>query len=477
MTISDDFSNKKLISYIRYSFNNSTDLIVREMDWGNQSIIICYYSTVVDKGLMNKQMSYIKNHWSKEVNFGESLISKVQAFSMATLQEKVSIGNAVVIFPKENLLMFLETQKIAVRSPSEPINEQAIRGSHEGFVESIDLNISLLRKEIFTHDLVVKSYFVGRESKTNITIIYMHSIAEKDVINLLEKKIKDIKNDSAFSSGIIEDYLEENPLSPFPQFLNTERPDRVIANLNEGKVAMFVDSSPTAIIGPATFFSFYQTVDDFNSQTLIGTFYRLLRILSFPIAILLPSFYIAILSFHPEILPIELSRKVKQIVDEIPYRPILEALIVEVIIEMIREASIRLPAPIGQTIGIVGGLVVGDAIVNAGLASNIMIIVVALTALASFTTPSHEMNSAIRLLRFPFMMLGSFFGFLGIAIGSMILYIHLLNLSSLKQPYLSPFIPFQPKEFKKVFFREPYVKLRRQTNNFKLPIDQKEEFY
>lgn len=472
---SSELFNEKLISYIRKSFNNTSDLIVSEMQWSKQSIIICYYSTVVDKALMNEQLTYIKNHWSKEDHFGETFISDVEAFRMESLRDKVTMGNAVVIFPKENLMMSLEMQKVAVRSPSEPANEQVVRGSHEGFVESIDMNISLLRKKIFTSDLVVKTFMVGELAKTNITIIYLQSIAEKDVIQLVEKKIRKIKTDTMTSPGILEDYLEENVWSPFPQLLNTERPDRVIANLQEGKVAIFIDSSPTALIGPATFFSFYQTIDDFNSRSLIGSFYRLLRILGFGIAVLLPSFYIAVVSYNPEILPIELSRQIKQVVNEIPYRPIFEALILELMIEMIREAGIRLPAPIGQTIGIVGGLVIGDAIANAGLVSNIMIIVVALTALASFTIPSAEMNTAIRLLRFPFMLAASIFGFFGIAIGSLLLYIHLLNLSSLKQPYLSPFIPFQPKEFSKVFSRFPFVKPNRQTDNFKMPMDQKDK--
>ncbi|MFC4411287.1 spore germination protein [Chungangia koreensis] len=472
---SSELFNEKLISYIRKSFNNTADLIVREMQWSKQSIIICYYSTVVDKALMNEQLTFIEKHWSQEDHFGETFISNVEAFRMETLRDKVTKGNAVVIFPSENLMMSLEMQKVAVRSPSEPANEQVVRGSHEGFVESIDMNISLLRKKVFTSDLVVKNFMVGDLVKTNVTIIYMHTIAEQDVIQLVEKKINLIKSDTMTSPGLLEDYLEEHVWSPFPQLLNTERPDRVIANLQEGKVAILIDSSPTALIGPATFFSFYQTIDDFNSRSLIGSFYRLLRILGFGIAVLLPSFYIAVVSYNPEILPIELSRQIKQVVNEIPYRPIFEALILELMIEMIREAGIRLPAPIGQTIGIVGGLVIGDAIANAGLVSNVMIIVVALTALASFTIPSAEMNTAIRLLRFPFMAAASIFGFFGIAIGSLLLYIHLLNLSSLKQPYLSPFIPFQPKEFAKVFSRMPFVKPKRQTDNYKMPMDQEDK--
>ena len=188
--------------------------------------------------------------------------------------------------------------------------------------------------------------------------------------------------------------------------------------------------------------------------------------LSFLIAIFLPAFYIALVGFHSEILPFELSKKVKLAVEFIPYRPILEALIVELFIEVIREATIRLPAPIGPTIGIVGGLVIGDAIVNAGLVSNLMVIVVAMTAISSFVVPSVEMNLTIRLLRFPFMVAATVFGFFGIAIGTIILFIHMMNQSSLNQPYLSPVVPFDPSRFKKVLFRFPYNRNYKQQQTF-----------
>ena len=245
----------------------------------------------------------------------------MRAFRIELLKDLVCTGFAVVIFPTENLLMTIDMQKVPVRSPDEPKNETIIRGSHEGFVESVDMNVSLLRKKIHSPDLVVKKFKIGLDVKSNITIVYMQSMADPEVISLLEKKIKKVKNKFIVSSGLVEDYLEENAWSPFPQFLNTERPDRVFANLNEGKIAVFTDESPSVLI-TTTFFSFYQTVDDFNSRSLIGSFYRIVRLLSFFIAVLLPGFYIAVVSYHPEILPIELSRQIKMVVNEIPYRPI-----------------------------------------------------------------------------------------------------------------------------------------------------------
>jgi len=296
--------------------------------------------------------------------------------------------------------------------------------------------------------------------------MYIDSLADKDVIADVKKKLEGIETNGVIGSGQIEDSLECSVWSPFPQLLNTERPDRVVANLLEGKIAIFTDHDPTALIAPITFFSFYQSPDDFNGRVLVGSFFRVVRLLSFFVAVFLPAFYIAVVAFHSEILPIQLSKQVKIAVNDIPYRPIVEAMILEILIELIRESSIRLPTPVAQTIGIVGGLIIGDAIVSAGLVSNLMVIVVAMTAISSFVVPSVEMNMTIRLIRFPFMFAASLFGFFGMVIMTLVLFIHLMNLASLKQPYLSPMVPFDPSRFKEVFFRVPYSKLKKQQKTF-----------
>ena len=351
-------------------------------------------------------------------------------------------------------------------SPDEPDNEHVIRGSHEGFVESLDTNLSLIRKRLAIPNLVVRSMQLGDDSNTNVSYVYIESIADSDVVERVKKGLEGIGASAVIDVGQIEDYLEDSKWSPFPQFLNTERPDRVVANLLEGKITIFTDSSPTALIAPVTFFSFFQSPDDFNGRIYVGSFYRLVRLLSFITAVFLPAFYIAVIGFHSEILPVDISKQVKLAVNEIPYRPIFEALLLEMLIEIIREASIRLPTPIGQTIGIVGGLVIGDAIIKAGLVSNLMVVVVAMTAISSYVVPSVEMNTTIRILRFPFMFAATLFGFFGMVMMTLLLVIHLMNLSSLKQPYFSPVVPFDPSRFKDVFFRVPYTRLKKQQKTF-----------
>jgi len=283
----------------------------------------------------------------------------------------------------------------------------------------------------------------------------MQGIADEVIVKEVEKRIQAINSDLIFSLGFVEEFLETSVTSPFPQMLNTERPDRVIANILEGRIVILGDGSPTALILPINFFAFYQSPDDYNSRSIAGSFYRMLRMFSFSIAVLLPATYIAIVSFHFEVIPGNLILPVKGSLENIPYQPLVEALLMELIIELIREAGIRLPTPIGQTIGIVGGLVIGESVVRAGLVSNLMVIVVALTAISSFVIPSTEMNTSVRILRFPFMIAAASFGFFGIVFCIMILLIHLCKLESFGRAYFAPLAPFNWKDMRDMLVRLP----------------------
>lgn len=473
--MSDNSKTNITTKSIKQLFFNSTDLIVIEADWPTGKGLVCYYSSLTDLNEMNKQIDIIRRRaLDGTTNWGKTAISDVMPYSEAEMLALVCIGITVVIFTESHIMLTINTQNFITRSPEEPMSEQVVRGIHEGFVENMEHNLSLIRKKIAMPDLVVKSIKVGQKTNINVSYLYIDSIADKKVIGELESRLASIDEDFIIGSGQIEDYIETSVWSPFPQYLNTERPDRVVLNLIEGKIVLFTDHSPTALIAPINFFSFYQSPDDANGRVLVGSFFRLLRIMSLLIAIYLPAFYIAVVSFHSEILPVEISKKVKLAINQIPYRPLFEAFILELFIELIREASIRLPKPIGQTIGIVGGLIIGDAIVSAGLVSNLMVIVVALTAISSFVVPSVEMNMTIRLLRFPFMIVAATFGFFGMAIGTIVLFIHLLNLSSLQQPYLSPLIPLDTSRLKDVFFRLPFLKFNKQQKTFTFVTKKKE---
>lgn len=465
---------KYMMKSLQKAFYHSSDLTIRQIDWheGNTAIL-CFYASLVDAKEVQKILDTIYARLDTEKPFwSETLLTTLQNFSLPQAIERVCQGETLVILPDTGEMLTLNIINEVRRNLEEPINEHILRGSHEGLIERADTNLALIRRRVNNPALVVKSFSIGHQTKTKAYYLYMDGVIQPETLQEIEKRIAAIQIDYFYSIGQLSDALEDSVLSPFPQLLNTEHPDRVVANLVEGKVVIMTDISPSALIGPVTFFSFYQTPDDYNGRVVVGTFYKIVRLLSFITAVFLPAFYIAVISFHFEVLPLELSNQVKNDVNDIPYRPLIEALILEIIMELIRESSIRLPQSVGQTIGIVGGLVIGDAIVSAGLVSNLMIIVVALTAISSYVVPSVELNSTIRMLRFPFMVLASLFGFLGIVVGIVILLIHLISLTSIKQPYFSPVVPFQPKAVFKIFLRWPFIKPTVQVTSFQPPNDE-----
>lgn len=463
-----------MMKSLQKAFYHSSDLTVRQVDWHEgDTAILCFYASLVDAKEVQKVLDTIYARLDTDKPFwSETLITTLQDFSLPQAIERVCQGETIVILPERGEMLTLSIINEVRRNLEEPINEHILRGSHEGLIERADTNLALIRKRVNNPALVVKSFSIGHQTKTKAYYLYMDGVIQPETLQEVEKRIAAIQIDYFYSIGQLSDALEDSVLSPFPQLLNTEHPDRVVANLVEGKVVVMTNISPSALIGPVTFFSFYQTPDDYNGRVVVGSFYKIVRLLSFITAVFLPAFYIAVVSFHFEVLPLELSNQVKNDVNEIPYRPLIEALILEIIMELIRESSIRLPQSVGQTIGIVGGLVIGDAIVNAGLVSNLMVIVVALTAISSYVVPSVELNSIIRMLRFPFMVLASLFGFLGIVIGVVILLIHLISLTSIKQPYFSPIVPFQPKAVYKIFLRWPFIKPTVQVTSFDPPEDE-----
>lgn len=464
-----------MMKSLQKAFYHSSDLTVRQIDWheGNTAIL-CFYASLVDAKEVQKILDTIYARLDTEKPFwSETLLTTLQDFSLPQAIERACQGETLVILPDTGEMLTLNIINEVRRNLEEPINEHILRGSHEGLIERADTNLALIRRRVNNPALVIKSFSIGHQTKTKAYYLYMDGVVQPETLQEIEKRIAAIQIDYFYSIGQLSDALEDSVLSPFPQLLNTEHPDRVVANLVEGKVVIMTNISPSALIGPVTFFSFYQTPDDYNGRVVVGTFYKMVRLLSFITAVFLPAFYIAVISFHFEVLPLELSNQVKNDVNDIPYRPLIEALILEIIMELIRESSIRLPQSVGQTIGIVGGLVIGDAIVSAGLVSNLMVIVVALTAISSYVVPSVELNSTIRMLRFPFMVLASLFGFLGIVVGIVILLIHLISLTSIKQPYFSPIVPFQPKAVFKIFLRWPFIKPTVQVTSFQPPKDEK----
>ncbi|WP_377888944.1 spore germination protein [Alkalihalobacillus sp. R86527] len=364
-------------------------------------------------------------------------------------------GCCIIFLDGEKDALAINAQNLRKRKPMEPANERTIRGAHIGFIEPLEDNISMIRQFLTSDQLRIQYTSVGKENKTKIGIVYLENLANPEALDELMNRIEKVNYKTVLDSGELEQMIEDNPYSIFPQFLASERPDSVASDLLQGRYAIIVDRSPSVIVGPINFNSFFQSIEDYSSRWISSSFIRILRFVSFVIAIFLPSFYIAIISFHYEILPLELLLSIGQSRREVPFPPIIEAFLMEFILEMLREAGLRLPKSIGQTVGIVGGIIIGQSAVEAGIVSNIMVIVVAMTAISSFVMPNPEMAFGIRFIRFPMMLVASFFGMVGIVIGFMIIVMHIISLESLGTPYGIPFGPLKWRDLKDSIIRFP----------------------
>ncbi len=342
-----------------------------------------------------------------------------------------------------------------IRSIDEPVTEKNIRGPHEGFIENLDTNYSILRRKIKNNKLKIKKTTLGEQTNQTVAIAYIEGIANIDIVNSLFKKIKTINIDGLPAIGYVEQMINSHPYSIFPQFLSTERPDKAVAALLEGRIVVLQEGTPVVLIAPINFLSFFQALDDYSTSWIQGSFLRLLRMIAVILAVVMPSFYIAVTSFHYYIVPLNLLIPIAESRAKVPFPPIVEVLILEIAVEMVREAAVRLPSYIGTAIGVFATLVIGQAAVEAGIVSNILIVIVGASAVASYVIPSFDMSMSIRILRFVFSISASIFGVIGIVICTGFTLVHLTSMESLGQPYFQPIAPLVLKDFKDTFLRLP----------------------
>ncbi|WP_233422720.1 spore germination protein [Pontibacillus halophilus] len=449
-------SVEKNVQYLIDELNKTDDLRMRIFE--QEKAVLLYYETLVDlEKMQNRIFSPLTE--GEHVHI-ETLPWAITTGNLNQVVRDLLQGQAVYLKEGSSEVITFNVDSVFNRDASEPDIEKVVRGPHDGLVEQLSVNINQIRKRIQNHNLVVRYYQLGKKTNTKIAVMYMKDIADPSIVDEVDRRLRAIQADMILSPGFLEEYLDDSTMSPFPQMLSTERPDRVTANIMDGRISIMADGSPTALVVPVTFFSFYQAPEDYNSRWYAGSFIRMIRLASFIIAIGLPAFYIAVVSYHFEVIPDSLIIPIKSSINDIPFPPLIEALMMVVIIELIREAGIRLPSPVGQTIGIVGGLVIGDAVVKAGLISNIMVIVIALTAIASFVVPSNELSITLRILTFPFILAAGTLGFVGIVFLLLLLLIHLTKLQSFGTPYFAPMTPLRIKDLKDTFLRFPINMMR-----------------
>lgn len=455
------------VDKIKSVLENCNDIVFRDFKIGGvegRRAFLFYVDGLADKVLINdfvleplmlisRQVSpsyeQIKNFLVDAVKSSALAVAEIR--EVETLEEALMAalsGDTALMMDKHNKAIIISSRAWPARGTSEPTSETVIRGPRDGFVETIRMNTALIRRRIRDPRLKVKQTQLGVRSQTDIAILYIDDIVDKRVLDELDKKLKKVNIDAILDSGYLQEFLENRNITPLPQVQVTERPDVVAAALYEGRVGILVDNSPFALIIPVTMTAYLQSPEDYYARPMIATLSRWIRVFAMLVAIIAPSLYIAIVSFHPDIIPSKLAISIAATRATVPFPAFIEAIIMEVTFELIREAGIRLPRPIGSTIGIVGGLVIGQAAVSAGIVGPFMVIVVAITAIASFAVPSHEITAAVRILRFIFIIGASIYGLYGIMLVGICFSIHLVSLKSFGVPVMAPWAPFEWKDFK-----------------------------
>lgn len=379
--------------------------------------------------------------------------------------KNINSGFCILFIDSVKNALCIETKGFKGRSIDKPVTESVVKGAHEGFVENIRTNTSMLRKIINNEKLIIEETEVGTLSKTKVAICYMKGITNDDLVSECKYRINNLKLDYLISSGQLEQFIKDNANGPFPQTISTERPDKASNYLLLGRVVVLVNSSPFAIILPATLVDFLSSPEDFNLDYNYANFLRFLRFIALFCALLTPGIYIAITTYHLEIIPSELLFAIVAAREAIPFPILFEIIIMEISFELIQEASIRVPSSFSTTVGIIGALILGDAAVSANIVSPILIIIVAFTGISAFAIPDNSLRFALRMFRFMYTILGYFAGFLGIALG---FFIHLLTLSSQYSfgvPFFTPYMPFDKFTKNESLYINPVWK-REKRNSF-----------
>lgn len=386
----------------------------------------------------------------------------------------VNMGNCALFVDTLNIAFTIEVKGYAFRNISKPENEIVIRGSHEAFVENLRTNTSLIRRIINNENLVIEETNVGKITRTKVSICYLKNITNNDLVAEVKYRINNINVDYLLSAGQLEQLIQDDSKVAFPQIIITERSDKACTHLLEGRVIVLLNGAPYALIMPAFFTDFLSTPEDYNLKYQYSNLLKFIRILAFIIALLLPGVYVAVSNYHHELLPTELLFAIAASREAIPFHIIFEIILMEVSFELIREAGLRVPSPIGPTIGIVGALILGEAAVSANIISPILIIIVALTGICSFAIPDYSLSFTLRIYRFAYIALGYLLGLVGIGVGLFIQFAILANLKSYGVSYLTPYLPVTNFTSNSSYFMHPIWLRENRTDalNTKKPKSQ-----
>lgn len=469
---------KENIEVIKQGIGESTDLVIKKLVLTpSTSLALAYIDGLVDTAILHNSVLYSltqyedsdSEDWEKISASDKLLLFKdhiLMAGDIEEIQERDKLfhdllsGNIILMLDGSESALRISLPGWEDRSVGEPNSQSVVRGPMEGFTENLRTNTAMIRRKIKDKHLWLETFQIGKVTQTSVSMMYLSNIANKDIVNEVRRRLVQIDTDSILESGYIEEFIQDTTLSPFPTIYNSDRPDTIAGGILEGKVAILVDGTPFVLLAPSFFLNFFQSAEDYYQRADISTLLRLIRYLAFFIAMLAPSLYIAITTFHEEMIPTNLAISLAAQRENVPFPAFFEALLMEVVYEVLREAGLRIPKNIGQAISIVGTLVIGQAAVDAGFISSAMVIIVSVTAIASFVIPEMGMSIAVRIIRFGLIGLAGFIGLYGILFGIFLIVLHLSGLQSFGQPYMTPIGPYIRSDIKDSVFRLPWPSLK-----------------
>jgi spore germination protein KA len=421
-------------------------------------------SKSIEKNILDPLLTSSAN-LTQEDDLAQALLKKTLTTStgrkISTLGDGIQDllhGSCILLVEGLSTAISLTNSGFESRSVTTPQVENVLRGPKEAFVESSAVNRSLMRKYLKDHHLICEWVSVGEMTAKQVSVMYLNNVADPELVKRVKERIKNIKAHVIPDLSVLEEYIEDRPYSLVPSTLMTERPDRACSFLTEGHVVLLMENSPHALIVPVTFWSMFQTAEDYYFRWSYGNFVRLVRLLAVFVALLAPSIYIAVSNFHEEMIQTDLLLAIASTRERVPFPALIEVLIMEVAFELVREAGVRIPTVIGPTIGIVGALILGNAAVDANIVSPILVIIVAITGLSSFAIPEISFNFGIRIMRFVVLIAAAAMGFYGIALFLAAFLAYLVSLKSFDVPFLSPLAPYT-RSSKDLLIRPPVFKM------------------
>ncbi|MEH7225516.1 spore germination protein [Bacillus sp. JJ1566] len=461
---------EKTIEEVFDKAKKSSDFLTITPIENNENILFSYFKSLTDSKTL--QQSLLPNLKEKAADIKElsdlKNIIPIEGFKISKdpkdIENAFHTGSVAIYFKNQMdqfALFSVGNARLGQRETNDTQNEFSVIGPKVGFIEDIETNLHMLREHLDTPDLIFEEMMVGTRSRIKVVLAYVDGITNPEYIHTAKQRINDLDIDTVFDNTQLEQLISDHSTSPFPLFVSTERVDRTVGALLLGQVVLISDKSSYALIAPVNLMDFFSNPEDFYLPNIVASFFKLIRIFGMMFSIFASSFYVAILTYHFEVIPKDLLGPIIHSRANVPFPPVLEVLFLEVTIDLLREAGARLPTKIGQTLGIVGGIVIGQATVDAALTSNILLIIVALSALASFTTPIYKMSNAVRLLRYPFIIFAAIWGGLGIYVGILFLIGHLTRLKSLGIPYMIPLYPYRKGWALGSFIRPNFKKLDR----------------